>query len=122
MIKGNVYVTFNQEGFLLKKIEYYSTTADRIPFFEWIDDLDQNARLKIYAYIDRVALGGSLANVKPVGGGVFEIKINYGPGYRIYFGNKGDKIILLLLGGDKGTQSKDIRMAKKYWRNVHEST
>jgi len=58
---------------------------------------------------------GNLGDVGPVGGGVSELRFHFGPGYRIYFGQEGTQIIVLLLGGDKGSQTKDIRLAQEYW-------
>jgi putative addiction module killer protein len=69
--------------------------------------------------IDRLALGNP-GDVKSVGGGVFELKIDYGPGYRIYFAQRGQQLVLLLCGGDKSTQSQDISTAQRAaaeWRN-----
>ena len=102
-------------GANVKRIEIYEREDGRRPFSEWIESIDETVQMKILAFIDRVALGGSKKNVRPVGKGVFEIKINYGPGYRVYFGELENIIILLLLGGDKHTQKKDIRLAQKYW-------
>lgn len=58
---------------------------------------------------------GNLGDVKPVGGGLSETRIDYGPGYRLYFANKGKMLIVLLVGGDKATQDKDIKAAKSLW-------
>lgn len=81
-------------------------------FVKWERSLgDGRARAMIAARINRVAYG-LLGDVKPVGGGVSEIRIHYGPGYRVYFMRKGDEIILLLCGGDKGSQRRDIAAAK----------
>ncbi len=88
----------------------------REPFTEWLDSLDLRTQARVSAYIDRVAAGGGRKNIKAVGDGVFEIKIDSGPGYRVYFGEEGRTILLLLVGGDKKTQSKDIEAAKWYWR------
>lgn len=88
----------------------------REPYSEWIESLDLRTQARIFAYVDRVAAGGGKKNVKALGDGVFEIKIDFGPGYRVYFGDDGPTIILLLIGGDKKTQNKDIETAKQYWR------
>ncbi|QOZ24098.1 type II toxin-antitoxin system RelE/ParE family toxin [Bradyrhizobium sp. CCBAU 51753] len=82
-------------------------------FTNWFDGLrDDRARDRIAARIARVA-SGLLGDVKPVGEGVSELRIDYGPGYRVYFTQRGRTIIILLCGGDKQTQSKDIKTAKK---------
>lgn len=86
------------------------------PFTEWHESLELKVQARVSAFIDRVAAGGGKKNVRALGDGVFEIKIDVGPGYRVYFGEDGKKIILLLVGGDKGTQTKDIATAKRYWR------
>lgn len=86
------------------------------PFSDWIESLDIRSQARIFAYIDRVASGGGRKTIRALGDGVFEIKMDFGPGYRVYFGEDGKTIILLLIGGDKKTQSKDIETAKSYWR------
>lgn len=101
----------------MKQIEKYRTANGNEPFNDWIKELDTKSRVKIRTYIDRLALGGAKRNIKPVGDGVFELKIDHGPGFRVYFGRVGNVIILLLLGGDKGSQKRDILMAKAYWRH-----
>lgn len=83
-----------------------STTFDR-----WLNGLrDVHARARILARIDRLALGNP-GDVKPVGSGVSELRINYGPGYRVYFVQRSLIVIVLLCGGDKRTQSSDIKRA-----------
>jgi len=72
---------------------------------------DDRARAKIAARIDRLALGNP-GDVEPVGDGVSELRIHYGPGYRVYFIRRGEAVIVLLCGGDKSTQAKDIKTAK----------
>ena len=72
---------------------------------------DDRAKAKIALRVDRLALGNPGA-VKPVGGGLSEMRIDYGPGYRVYYGKHGDSIILLLCGGTKNGQSRDIKKAK----------
>jgi putative addiction module killer protein len=78
--------------------------------------LEIRIQARITNYIDRVAAGGSKKNIRALGDGIFEIKMDFGPGYRVYFGELSHVIILLVLGGDKHTQDKDIKLAKKYWR------
>ena len=77
----------------------------------WFDALRDNvARLRIERRVDRLA-SGNAGDVKSVGGGVFELRIDYGPGYRVYFMRQAFYVVLLLIGGDKGTQRKDIAAA-----------
>ena len=103
-----------------KIIDHYVNEASEKPFLKWLDKLDIKTQAIVIKYIGRVAQGGSLKNIESVKDGVFEIKIFHGPGLRVYFANDGEKIILLLMGGDKGSQSSDIRKAKEYWRNYVE--
>ena len=80
-------------------------------FLRWIDALrDVRARARIQVRIERLAFGNA-GDVRPVGNGVFEMRIHYGPGYRVYFTNRGRELIILLAGGDKRTQVGDIRKA-----------
>ncbi len=93
----------------VKKTEVYK---------KWLDDLrDITARAKVLVRIERL-LEGNPGDVKPVGEGVSELRITYGPGYRVYFKKKGNEIIILLAGGDKGTQKKDIKTALDLARNL----
>ena len=103
----------------MKELKFYKTETGREPLADWLEDLDKVTRAKINSFLDRVALGGAKKNIKRVGFGVFEIKIDYGPGYRVYFGEIGKVVILLLVGGDKSTQVKDIKLAQIYWRKVY---
>lgn len=89
-------------------------------FAQWLDNLnDIRARAHIQARIERLAAGNP-GDVEPVGEGVSELRINYGPGYRVYFKRRGQKLIILLAGGDKSTQSKDIKTALRLARNLTE--
>lgn len=100
-----------------KNIQRYITTEGNIPFDEWFNSLkDRKTRLKIDNRLRRVALG-NLGDYKAVGDGVCELRIHYGSGYRIYFGQVGNMIIVLLCGGDKSSQQKDILKAKEYWQD-----
>ena len=85
---------------------------------EWLEELraDRSARAAIQVRIDRIERG-LLGDWKSVGGGVGELRVDFGPGYWIYFGRDGQTIVILLCGGYKGTQSRDIRNAKRYWRD-----
>ncbi len=95
-------------------LEYYVSATGKIPFKKWLEELqDVSARAKIRVRLDRVRLG-NLGNNRAVGEGVRELKVDYGPGYRVYFAQEGTHLILLLLGGDKSNQEKDIETAKKY--------
>ena len=87
---------------------------------KWFDSLkDRNARMRIDIRIRRISLG-NFGDVKPVGEGISEIKIDYGPGYRIYFVQKKNTIIILLSGGDKSTQSRDIQKAHELAQRLEE--
>ena len=89
-------------------------------FAEWLDGLrDIQGRARIQARIERLAAGNA-GDVEPVGEGVSELRINYGPGYRVYFKRRGQELIILLAGGDKSTQAKDIKAALRLARNLSE--
>jgi len=82
-------------------------------FSNWLRDLrDIRARAEVLARIDRLVVGNP-GDVAPVGDGISEMRIHYGPGYRVYYVQRGDEIVVLLCGGDKGSQTSDIRAAKK---------
>ncbi len=84
----------------------------------WLDGLrDLNARARIQVRVERLAAGNA-GDVKPVGEGVSELRINYGPGYRVYFTMRGCELVVLLAGGDKGTQTTDIKTALHLARNL----
>ena len=89
-------------------------------FVQWLDTLhDLQARARVQARIERLAAGNP-GDVEPVGEGVSELRINYGPGYRVYFRKRGRELIILLAGGDKGSQAKDIKTALRLARNLSE--
>lgn len=98
-----------------RSVLVYRTREGRLPFDEWLRGLrDQNAVARVLARIGRVRQG-NLGDCKPVGEGVSELRVDYGPGYRVYFGQKGSTLVILLCGGDKRTQPRDIRLAQAYW-------
>jgi len=87
-------------------------------FATWIDGLhDMRARARVLARIERLAAGNS-GDVKPVGEGVSEMRIDYGPGYRVYFKKRGRFLVILLAGGDKSSQKRDISTALRLARNL----
>ena len=87
-------------------------------YSRWFTSLrDRKARARIQTRLDRLQLG-LLGDVKPVGEGVLELRIDYGPGYRVYFVHRGHEMVILLAGGDKSTQEKDIKIALDLARNV----
>lgn len=89
-------------------------------FAEWLDALrDLQARARVQSRIARL-VAGNPGDVEPVGEGVSELRINFGPGYRVYFKQRGRELIILLAGGDKSTQAKDIRAALRLARNLSE--
>lgn len=89
-------------------------------FAQWLDDLrDLRARARIQARIERLAAGNP-GDVKPVGEGVSELRLEYGPGYRVYYKKRGRSLIILLAGGDKSTQAKDIKAALRLARGLSE--
>ena len=93
----------------LRKTEVYA---------KWLDSLrDPRARARVLARVERLA-GGNPGDVRPVGEGVSELRIDYGPGYRVYFRRQGHTVVILLAGGDKSTQSRDIRTALRLARNL----
>jgi len=84
------------------------------PFARWFSTLDAPAAAKVAVAVYRLEQG-NVSNVKSVGKGVSEYKIDFGPGYRIYFGQEGDELVILLGGGAKKTQDKDIQIAQTLW-------
>lgn len=98
-----------------QRIRIYQKKDGKRPFSNWLNNLrDRKAQQRIDARLARVQLG-NFGDTKAVGDGVLELRIDYGPGYRVYFGRDGSEVVILLVGGDKRTQSKDINTAKKYW-------
>lgn len=101
----------------IKELKIYTTSTGKQPFVEWLELLkDKTIRYRIKERLDRVALG-NIGDNKPVGNGVMELRFSFGSGYRIYYGEENDQIILLLCGGDKATQSKDIKKAHSFWND-----
>ena len=95
-------------------LRVYQTEAGDQPFWKWPDSLrDRQARARIQTRMDRM-MTGNFGDAKPVGGGVMEVRVDWGPGCRVYFAPIGQVVVLLLCAGDKKTQQKDIEHAKAY--------
>jgi putative addiction module killer protein len=107
--KGNTCVTLD-----MIEIRYYVSASGDEPFAVWFADLEAVARAKVTRAIARMEQG-NFSNVKPVGEGVSEYRIDFGPGYRIYFGRDGDTLVILLTGGTKKRQQRDIDAGRAYW-------
>ena len=103
-------------------LRYYQARSGRRPFVEWLEALtDRQVRARIEARLAVVA-AGSLGDTKPVGNGVMELRIDWGPGYRVYFARVGQVVVLLLCGGDKRTQANDIKNAIDYFEDYKRRT
>ena len=99
-----------------KVLEYVAPNGKK-PFAEWLLKLkDIKGRAIILRRINQ-AEEGNFGNYRDFGEGLYEFKISFGPGYRVYFGIDGDALIILLCGGDKGSQDDDLRKAKRYWED-----
>ncbi len=96
------------------KIKEYLDRSERSPFAAWFEGLDAHAAAKVTIALARIEQN-NLSNVKPVGSGVLEYRINWGAGYRIYFGQDGDELVILLAGGTKQRQQRDINDALQRW-------
>lgn len=102
-------------------IRKYQLESGRIPFDSWLQDLkDRRAKARILVRLKRLELGNS-GDSKSVGDGVFELRVPEGQGYRVYYGQNGSEVVILLCGGSKSSQQKDIKLAKAYWRDYCEN-
>ncbi len=100
----------------LKNILYYASRNGEAPFIKWLEGLDHSSEEVVIGRLERIK-NGNFGDYKNLGEGVFELRIHFGPGYRIYYGMDGATVVLLLCGGDKNTQTKDIKRAKFFWEN-----
>lgn len=96
------------------EIVEYEQDNGHCPFAEWVDTLNEKAAAKVLTAVERMRQG-NLGDHKSVGQGVTERRIDFGPGYRIYFGRDGDKLIILVGGGTKSRQGRDIKNAQQMW-------
>ena len=98
------------------EIRRYRTAEGREPFTEWLSGLrDRQARARVLIRLERLELG-NVGDCKFVGGGVSELRIDWGPGYRVYFGRDGQTVVVLICGGDKRKQDADIKKAVELWQ------
>jgi putative addiction module killer protein len=104
---------------LVLEIRYYLARDGQSPFARWFGDLDPTARAKVTVAIARLEQG-NLSNAKGVGEGVLEYRINFGPGYRVYFGRDGETLVILLTGGTKKRQQRDIEAALAMWADYRQ--
>lgn len=102
-----------------KEVIFFENKKGKRPFVDWIDNLDSITRARINQRILRVSLG-NYGDYKVLKDGVSELRFIFGAGYRVYFAEDGNKIVVLLSGGDKKTQSKDIAKAIEYWEEYKE--
>lgn len=100
---------------MIEVLEYLDR-AGRSPYRRWFDGLNAQAAAKVAAALTRISQG-NLSNTKAVGAGVYEHKINFGPGYRVYFGKDGEQIVILLGGGTKKRQQTDVNNAMERWQD-----
>lgn len=107
----------------LIKIIIYSTSTAKEPYSEWEKKLDKITQAIVKNRLDRIRFGnfGDAKSIKG-SGGIWELRIDYGPGYRIYFGTQKTTIVVLLTGGNKKSQNRDITKAKQYWLEYKELT
>ncbi|MGD0151642.1 MAG: type II toxin-antitoxin system RelE/ParE family toxin [Xanthobacteraceae bacterium] len=95
-------------------IRSFVASDGRVPFQAWLDSLDSQTQARIAVALTRLSRGNR-SHVKGLGGGIAELKLDFGPGYRIYFGQDGETLVILLAGGTKRRQSEDIATAKARW-------
>ncbi len=103
-----------------KVLRIYELPSGRAPFSDWLVSIkDQVTRARIRKRLDKVE-DGHYGDYKILGDGVFELRLHFGPGYRIYFAELNDTVVILLSGGNKGGQTKEIKTAKQYWHALQE--
>ena len=101
-----------------KEILMYETEDGRAPFSEWMERQSKQVYGTIMTRLERVEMG-NLGDHRGVCDGVLELRIDVGPGYRVYFGKDGERLVILLIAGTKKTQRRDIETAKQFWREYH---
>lgn len=101
----------------LKEVILFETDKGKQPFKEWLSELYVSVRARIEQRILRLSLG-NYGDYKPLKNGLYELRLKFGPGYRVYFGGDGKKIVIILNGGDKKTQSKDIKNSERILEEI----
>lgn len=94
-------------------LEIFETESEKRPFEDWFKELSAKPKAAVAARLARLK-AGNLGDVKHLGDGLFEMRVHLSPGFRIYFGMQGNAIVILLCGGDKSTQKRDIKKAREY--------
>jgi putative addiction module killer protein len=106
-----------RDSLLPVDVRLYLARNGKAPFEHWLEGLkDSTARARVKARVNRLRLG-NFGHSKSVGQGVFELRLDFGPGYRVYFGRASNTVVLLLSGGSKKGQAADIEQAKRYWND-----
>lgn len=101
----------------MNEITHYLTPEDRDVYQEWLECLaDRHAKARVMTRVERLR-SGNFGECRPLDSGVWELKIDWGPGYRVYYAQAGQRLVLLLVGGDKRKQASDIKTAIAYWRD-----
>lgn len=100
-------------------VEEYLDAAGKSPFGNWFKDLDSVTRARVTTVLLRLSEGNA-SQIKSVGQGVHEMRMNFGPGYRVYLGWEGQQMVILLTGGSKARQQKDIDQAKVFWADYQQ--
>jgi len=108
--------------FMNIEVGFLEISNGKCPYLEWEKKLDKSIRGAVRVRINRLRLGnfGDCKTIKGVTG-LYEVRIHLGPGYRLYFGKAKDTLVIILCGGDKGTQERDIQKAKEYWQLYKDS-
>jgi putative addiction module killer protein len=107
---------------MINTIDEFTNETGKSFYAQWLKSIrDARARARIILQVDKMALG-LFGDSQPIGVGLSELRIHFGPGYRVYYGKESMHKYLLLLGGNKSTQSKDIKLAKKYWKDYEQRT
>jgi putative addiction module killer protein len=108
---------------MLKVTDYtiavFENDKEEVPYLNWLHSLDWRTQERIQQRVDRIR-HGNFGDYKSIDGNIYELRLFFGSGYRIYFGKDGEKLIILLAGGDKATQTKDIKNVKICWKQYME--